>query len=60
MRDLSRWYGVSVFFQNEGLKQVSFTGNLKRYDNINEFLDVLQRTGDVKYRINNNTVIIYE
>lgn len=60
MRDLSRWYGVSVFFQNEGLKQVSFTGNLKRYDNINEFLDVLQRTGDIKYRINNNTVIIYE
>lgn len=60
MRDLSRWYGVSVFFQNEDLKQVCFTGNLKRYDTINEFLNVLQRTGDIRYRTNNNTVIIYE
>ena len=60
MRDLSRWYGVSVFFQNEDLKQVCFTGNLKRYDTINEFLNVLQRTGDIRYRTNSNTVIIYE
>ena len=60
MRDLSRWYGVEVFFQNQALRALPFTGNLRRYENINGFLDVLERTGELKYRINDSTVIIYK
>lgn len=60
MKDFERWYDVSVCFRNEELKKVAFTGNLKRYDNINAFLDILERTGDIKYDINGNTVIIYK
>ena len=60
MRDLSRWYGVEVFFQNQALRALPFTGNLRRYEDINGFLDVLERTGELKYRINDNTVIIYK
>lgn len=59
MEDLCRWYDVSVFFQNPALKQLEFTGNLKRYDNINIFMELLQRTGDVKYRISGKTIIIF-
>lgn len=60
MTDLCRWYGVAVFYQNAGLKQVTFTGNLKRYDTINTFMEVLKRTGDVKYNINGNTIILFQ
>lgn len=60
MTDLCRWYGVAVFYQNAGLKQVTFTGNLRRYDTINTFMEVLKRTGDVKYNINGNTIILFQ
>lgn len=60
MNDLSRWYDVEVFFQHPALKQIEFTGNLKRYDNINIFMELLQRTGDVRYRISGKTIIIYK
>lgn len=60
MTDLARWYNVNVFYQTSDLKEVAFTGNLKRYDNINTFMEILQRTGDVKYRINGNTIILYK
>lgn len=60
MKDLERWYNVSVFFRNAELEAVTFTGNLKRYDNINAFLELLQRTGDIHYNISNHTVIIYK
>lgn len=60
MTDLARWYDVSVFYQNPEMKQITFTGNLKRYERINTFMDVLKRTGDVKYSIQGNTIILFE
>lgn len=60
MNDLARWYDISVFYQNPGMRKITFTGNLKRYDRINTFMEVLQRTGDVKYKISGNTIILFE
>lgn len=60
MTTLSRWYGVTVFYQNPEAKRVDFTGNLKRYDSINTFMEVLARTGDVKYRIKGNTITLFQ
>lgn len=60
MNDLCRWYNVSVFYQNANLRNLAFTGNLKRYDNINTFMEVLRRTGDVKYQIKGNTIILFQ
>lgn len=60
MNDLARWYDVSVFYQTPGLKDIAFTGNLKRYDNINAFMEILARTGDIKYNIEGNTILLYK
>ena len=59
MTTLERWYNISVVFQDEDLKELPFTGNLKRYDNINVFFDALTRTGDLKYRVEENQVVLY-
>ena len=59
MTTLERWYNISVVFQDEDLKELPFTGNLKRYDNINVFFDALTRTGDLKYRVEGNQVVLY-
>ena len=60
MKTLERWYGISVFFQQASLQDIPFTGNLKRYDNINVFLDALTRTGDLAYKVNGNCVILFK
>lgn len=60
MTDLARWYNVSVFYQNPELRRITFTGNLKRYDSINTFMEVLQRTGDVRYSIKENTILLFK
>lgn len=60
MSNLEKWYNVTVFYQSQQMKDVRFTGNVQRYDTINAFLEILEGTGDVKYRINGNTVILYQ
>lgn len=60
MKTLERWYNISVLFEEEELRELPFTGNLKRYDDINVFFDALTRTGDMKYRVDGNHVILYK
>ena len=60
MKTLERWYNISVLFEEEELRGLLFTGNLKRYDDINVFFDALTRTGDIKYRVDGNHVILYK
>ena len=59
MHTLTRWYDVSVFYQNPKVKDIQFTGNLKRYDSIRTFLEVLAASEEVKYKIDGNVVILY-
>ena len=60
MKTLERWYNISVDFQDKSLVDLPFTGNLKRYDDINVFFDALTRTGDMKYRVEGNKVILFK
>ena len=60
MKTLERWYNVSVDFQDKSLVDLPFTGNLKRYDDINVFFDALTRTGDMKSRVEGNQVILFK
>lgn len=57
---MCRWYDVDVFYRSAALKEVRFTGNLKRYDSIETFLEVLASPGRVKYNVAGNTVVLYE
>ena len=41
MKVLERWYDVQVFFNNEELKHSLFSGDLKKYDNIEQHLRML-------------------
>ena len=60
MKTLERWYNISEVFQEKSLVDLPFTGNLKRYDDINVFFDALTRTGDMKYRVEGDQVILYK
>ena len=58
MRILSKWYNVEVVFEQEDLKKIRFTGNLKRYADFGELLKKIQKTDEVAFRIENNKITI--
>ena len=57
---LALWYDFEVFYQNEMVKDIRFTGFLKRYDNINIILDAIETTVSVDFDIQGKNIIIYK
>jgi transmembrane sensor len=58
-QQLERWYGVTINFENQHLKENHLTGSFKN-ETIRQALDALKFTASFKYNIdNNNNVTIY-
>ena len=58
MEKIERWYDVSVFFQNDSLKDVRFYGNVQRYADIRDLLFFLEKTSDVHFSVKDRTIIV--
>lgn len=58
MKRLARWYDVDIEFSNAQKKDIRFTGNLQRYSNFEAFLVVLEKTHEVRFSVNNQTVYV--
>jgi ferric-dicitrate binding protein FerR (iron transport regulator) len=58
MGTLSKWYDVQVVFSNEKDKKLMFTGNLERYANFGDILAKIEKTNEVSFNIENNTITI--
>lgn len=46
---LARWYDVDFKFKNKTVKNLTFNGNLKRYDNIQLILNQLGKTNEITF-----------
>jgi transmembrane sensor len=58
-RMLERWYGVSIIFKNNRLKEDHLTGSF-RNETIRQALDAMKFTSDFNYEIDkNNNITIY-
>lgn len=60
MEKLSLWYDVNVFFASPSLKNVHFSLEIKRYDDVAMVLSKVEKTGRVKFNINGRTIIVKE
>lgn len=58
MRTLARWYDTDVEYMDSGVKNLHFTGDLERYENINVFLNFIETGGDVKFKTEGKKIII--
>ena len=58
MRTLERWYDIRVIFKDEGAKRISLSGNMKRYGDFSQVMNMLQMTGDVRFELHGNDVYI--
>lgn len=55
---LTRWYDVNVFYQRSSVKDELFTGDLKKYDGIEEHLKMLEMTTNVEFEIRGNMIVV--
>ena len=60
METFERWYDIQVYYETPDLRDITYSGSLKRNGAINSFLDALELTGDLTYKISGRKVLIYD
>lgn len=59
MKTLSRWYSIEVNYSNERLKNKRFGCYVNRYEEITPFLELLEATENIHFKINDKTITFY-
>ncbi len=55
---LSRWYGVDFSFSAAEFKTRCFTGVVKKYDALNDILQIIEKTTNVSFMINGKNIAV--
>ena len=58
MVQLARWYDVQFTFSASECKERRFTGVIRKYEDLNDVLDMIEKTTNVKFIINGKNVTI--
>lgn len=58
MQTLARWYDIEVFFGDEEVSRLRFSGRLKRYEDISNFLSMIRLTNDVSFEMKGKSIIV--
>jgi ferric-dicitrate binding protein FerR (iron transport regulator) len=59
MRDIARWYKIEVVFEEPELGDISFSGVVRRYEEFNTVVRMLEMTGDTRFSVEGNVVTIH-
>lgn len=58
MDELARWYNLAIFYTTSDLENLAFTAWFRRNSTINEIINILEKTREIKVSLNRNTLII--
>lgn len=58
MEKLERWYDIKVFYQNQSIQNKRFSIEVKRYEDIEDVLNLLSKTNKVNFDIKENTILV--
>ena len=58
METLCRWYGVQVVFTTEELKEMEYSGRLRRYESIEQWFRKFEQTRNVRFERKGKTVVV--
>jgi len=58
MRKISRWYDVEIIYKDSAPENVKLGGWISREKNISSILNLIQRTGDVHFKLEGRRVIV--
>lgn len=60
LRKLERWYNVAFFIQDNAVREVRFTGDLPKYEELNKVLNKLELLTYIHFEQRGKTVIVRE
>lgn len=55
---LSRWYDIHVFFADQKARNMVFSGSIRKYETIHQFLQAVEMTGGIRFQVKGNTIIV--
>ncbi|WP_158617966.1 FecR family protein [Chitinophaga lutea] len=58
MRDISRWYDVSVVFEDGADEKIHVTGAMRRQEYLQQALKILELTADLHFEVQGRTVTV--
>lgn len=58
LQELGRWYNVDISIADEEIKQLKFTSNFPRYENINRVLNIIEIAACVKCELKGRLIIV--
>jgi transmembrane sensor len=58
MKTVSRWYDLEVEFERPGAEQIKFTGEVRRYENFEKILALIEKTNEVRFEIDGRIVFV--
>lgn len=60
LREMARWYDFTIFYQNPGIADRRFGLKLEKYENVDSLFRLLEKTGEVKFELNEKTLVVKE
>ena len=58
MNQLERWYDVQVCYKEKKAKDLHFSGDLSRFKNISTFIEMFEKSSDIKIEIQGRKLIV--
>lgn len=59
-KQISRWYGVEIFFSSESVKKVRFTGAIVKFKPLEDLVRMIESTSQVRFSVKGKTIVISE
>ncbi|SDC51804.1 FecR family protein [Pedobacter soli] len=60
LRKIARWYNVEIEYADPEAKEVMYYGTVSRFEKISKVLHKLEQTGEVRFDIKGNKIIVYK
>ncbi|TBO41926.1 FecR family protein [Pedobacter kyonggii] len=60
LRKIARWYNVEIEYADQDAKEVMYYGTVSRFEKISKVLRKFEQTGEVRFDIKGNKVIVYK
>ncbi|RIJ49878.1 FecR family protein [Maribellus luteus] len=60
LNDLRKWYDFEVNYESDDLKDIRFSINVNRYEDLNELLKLIEATDKIKFSIEGNKINIHK
>ncbi|MDR2131353.1 MAG: FecR family protein [Odoribacteraceae bacterium] len=58
LRQLERWYDINVYIRYPSLKEIRYTGNLPKYEDIDKVLHLLELAAHVHFNLSGRTLFV--